>query len=134
MKLSLTCKLLINKNTDNSRHKYQIFKACQLNLHSLGKLSVPKSCSIMQIFDTVLPNSVPLRTTVARYLFLLQWELIIVCEFFTSRNMTFCVYEDLFLTLNTYDLCVAIRLKSTEQNAVIFRVTASHKIFHATYL
>lgn len=77
-----------------------------------------ESCSIMQIFDTLLPNSVPLRTTVTWYLFLLQWELIIVCEFFTSRNMTLGIDEDFFLPLDTSDFCVAIRLKSTEQYVI----------------
>lgn len=65
--------------------------------------------------------ALPLRTAVARYLFLFQGKLVIVCEFFTSRNMSLCVYENLFLPLNTYDLCIAIRLDSTNQHCTLIQ-------------
>lgn len=53
---------------------------------------------------------VPPRTTVARDLFLLQRELIIVSNFFTNCNLPLGIYEDLFLSLHTYNLSIAIRL------------------------
>ena len=49
-------------------------------------------------------------TTVTGNLFLLQGELIIVCNFFTSSYMPFRIYENLLLTLNRYNLCIAVGL------------------------
>ena len=58
------------------------------------------------------------RTTVARYLFILQRKFVIVSNFFTSSYMAFCINENFFLTFNAYNLGVAIGLEK-KVNSII---------------
>jgi hypothetical protein len=90
-----------------SKHHIDSINATQILRNSTKKI----------VGQTMLRNWIIILlfgTTVAGNLFILQGKLIIVCNFFTSFYMPFCIYKNLFFTLNSYNLCVTVGLPKVQ--------------------